>query len=102
MPPPIHRNPFTPKSSKGDEVAIRRKCYIKITVNTSDNNRVVGFHICCPNAGEITQAVTIGIKAGMTKDQLDDVVGIHPTTAEIMLGLDMTKEDNPDAEAGDC
>jgi hypothetical protein len=38
----------------------------------------------------------------MTKDQLDDVVGIHPTTAEIMLGLDMTKEDNPDAEAGDC
>ena len=29
-------------------------CYVKLLINIADNNRVVGFHICCPNAGEIT------------------------------------------------
>lgn len=29
-------------------------CYVKILVNKMDNERVVGFHICAPNAGEIT------------------------------------------------
>lgn len=71
-------------------------------MNTSDNNRVVGFHICCPNAGEITQGVAFGVKCGMTKEQMDSVVGIHPTTAETMIDLDQTKEDNPEAEAGNC
>lgn len=28
--------------------------YVKVLVNTLDNNKVVGFHICAPNAGEIT------------------------------------------------
>jgi len=49
--------------------------------------RVVGFHICCPNAGEITQGVGIGMKMGMTKQDLDSVVGIHPTVAEEMVLL---------------
>jgi len=77
-------------------------CYVKVTVNINDNNRVLGFHIVAPNAGEITQAVTFGLKCGMTKDQMDQVVGIHPVTAEVMIDLDQTKEDNPDAEAGNC
>jgi len=29
-------------------------CYVKVLVNKKDSNRVVGFHICAPNAGEIT------------------------------------------------
>lgn len=29
-------------------------CYVKVLVNKADNNKVVGFHICAPNAGEIT------------------------------------------------
>lgn len=73
-----------------------------MTVNTSDNNRILGFHIACPNAGEITQGVAFGIKAGMTKEMMDSVIGIHPTIAEGMIGLDQTKEDNPEAEAGNC
>jgi len=88
LPAPKFPNPFQAPNEKGENLAIRRKCYVKLTVNTSDNNRVLGFHIACPNAGEITQAVAFGIKAGMTKDQMDSVVGIHPTTAETMLELD--------------
>ena len=29
-------------------------CYLKVLVHTADNNKVVGFHICAPNAGEVT------------------------------------------------
>lgn len=40
---------------------------MKVIVNKSDSDRVVGFHICSPNAGEITQGLGIAIKCGMTK-----------------------------------
>ena len=76
--------------------------YTKVLVNRADNNRVVGFHICSPNAGEITQGVAIGYKCGMTKEQMDSVVGIHPTCAEDCIGLTITKEENPDAEKTGC
>jgi thioredoxin reductase (NADPH) len=29
-------------------------CYVKVLVNKADNNRVVGFHMISPNAGEVT------------------------------------------------
>ena len=44
---------------------------------------VVGFHICGPNAGEITQGYALGMKLGATKHDFDNLVGIHPTVAEV-------------------
>ena len=41
-----------------------------------------------PNAGEITQGFTVGIKMGATKAHFDDCVGIHPTCAEVRWGGD--------------
>jgi thioredoxin reductase (NADPH) len=58
-------------------------CYVKVIVNTQDKGRVVGFHILSPNAGEITQGISVAMKCGVTKEQLDDTVGIHPTIAEV-------------------
>lgn len=52
--------------------------------------RVVGFHVLGPNAGEMTQGFTIGIKMGATKEHFDQAVGIHPTCAEV--GLSVTVE----------
>lgn len=80
----------------------KRTCYTKVLVNKADSNRVVGFHICSPNAGEITQGVGIGFKCGFTKEQLDSVVGIHPTVAEEVIGLKWTKEEKPDASKSGC
>ena len=77
-------------------------CYVKLLVNKLDSNRVVGFHIVSPNAGEITQGIGIAIKCGVTKEILDSTVGIHPTIAEDVVGLTWTKEDNPDAAKGGC
>mmetsp|Transcript_10036 Transcript_10036/g.9975 ORF Transcript_10036/g.9975 Transcript_10036/m.9975 type:complete len:146 (+) Transcript_10036:716-1153(+) len=77
-------------------------CYVKYLVNRSDNNRVIGFHILAPNAGEITQGIAVAMKCGVTKELLDSAVGIHPTIAEDMIGLKFTKEEKPDAKKGNC
>lgn len=46
-------------------------------------NRVIGFHILGPNAGEITQGFAAAMKCGLTKQLLDDTIGIHPTCGEV-------------------
>jgi thioredoxin reductase (NADPH) len=66
-------------------------CYLKIICNKADNNRVIGFHILSPHAGEITQGIGVAIKCGLTKDQLDNTVGIHPTIAEEFTTLTAVK-----------
>lgn len=76
-------------------------CYVKVLVK-KDNGLVVGYHLLAPNAGEITQGIGVAMKCGMTKEQLDSCVGIHPTIAEDSIGLTMTKEENPDAAKGGC
>lgn len=44
---------------------------------------MVGLHILSPNAGEITQGFAIGLKLGATKADFDNLIGIHPTIAEV-------------------
>lgn len=78
------------------------ECYVKVLVNKEENEKVVGFHILAPNAGEITQGVGIAMKCGMTKEQLDSCVGIHPTAAEDCIGLKYTKEEFPDVSKTGC
>jgi hypothetical protein len=36
------------------------------------------------------------------KAQMDSCIGIHPTVAEDVIGLDKTKRDEPDATKGSC
>lgn len=43
---------------------------------------MIGFHYLGPNAGEITQGFAVAIKKGISKEELDVSVGIHPTVAE--------------------
>lgn len=43
------------------------ECYVKVLVNKEENEKVVGFHILAPNAGEITQGVGVAMKCGMNK-----------------------------------
>ena len=75
---------------------------MKVIVSKEDNERVIGFHILAPNAGEITQGIGIAMKCGMTKKQLDSCVGIHPTTAEDCIGLKYTKERDGEVTKSGC
>lgn len=77
-------------------------CYAKLICVKSLKEKVVGLHILGPNAGEITQGFTIGMKLGATKDDFDNSVGIHPTCAEIFTTLDITKSSGEDAAQAGC
>ena len=77
-------------------------CYAKLVCNIADNMRVVGLHICGPNAGEITQGFALGMKLGATKADFDNTVGIHPTTAEEFCTLATTKRSGDSAEKSGC
>lgn len=76
-------------------------CYVKYLITKSDD-KVVGFHILCPNAGEVTQGIGIAMKCGATRAHINSCVGIHPTIAEEVTGLTETKEENPNAEKTGC
>lgn len=57
---------------------------MKLVVNASDG-RVVGVHMVGTEAPEIIQAIAIAVKAGLTKEQFDVTMAIHPTTAEELV-----------------
>ena len=45
-----------------------------------------------PNAGEVVQGFAMAVMMGATKQQFDDLVGIHPTAAEEFTVLTVSKE----------
>ncbi|XP_036101312.1 thioredoxin reductase 3 isoform X2 [Molossus molossus] len=77
-------------------------CYAKIICNKFDNNRVIGFHILGPNAGEVTQGFAAAMKCGLTKQLLDDTIGIHPTCGEVFTTLEITKSSGLDISQKGC
>ncbi|XP_016123616.1 thioredoxin reductase 3-like [Sinocyclocheilus grahami] len=78
------------------------RCYAKIICNKLDNERVIGFHYLGPNAGEVTQGFGAAMKCGITKDQLDNTIGIHPTCAEIFTTMEVTKSSGGDITQSGC
>ncbi|XP_035304671.1 thioredoxin reductase 3 isoform X4 [Cricetulus griseus] len=77
-------------------------CYAKIICNKFDNERVVGFHLLGPNAGEITQGFAVAMKCGLTKQLLNDTIGIHPTCSEVFTTLEITKSSGLDITQKGC
>jgi glutathione reductase (NADPH) len=49
--------------------------------------KVVGLHLIGPDSGEILQAAAIAVKAGLTKQDFDDTVALHPSMAEELVLL---------------
>ncbi|CAF2379459.1 unnamed protein product [Rotaria sp. Silwood2] len=74
------------------EVFYKANCLAKLICDKSQNDRVVGLHFMGPNAGEVVQGFALAIMMGATKQQFDDLVGIHPTAAEEFTVLNVTKE----------
>jgi len=78
------------------------KCYMKVIVHKADNERVLGFHVLGPHAGEITQGWAIALKMRATKGDFDSVVGIHPTASEELTLLSITKSSGVSALKKGC
>jgi len=47
--------------------------------------KVIGLHMIGPDAPEIIQAAAVAVKAGLTKQQFDDTMALHPTMAEELV-----------------
>ncbi|WP_070153413.1 glutathione-disulfide reductase [Sphingobium phenoxybenzoativorans] len=62
-----------------------RALYKMIVDATTD--RVVGLHMIGPDAPEILQAAAVAVKAGLTKQDFDDTVALHPSMAEELVLL---------------
>jgi len=77
-------------------------CYMKLIVNPFQNEKVLGFHVLAPNAGEMTQAVAVAIRMGATKGDFDATIGIHPIVAEEMVSLRINKSSGDDAKKTGC
>merc|ERR1719348_1939899 len=77
-------------------------CYCKLVVLKPEKEKVIGFHYLGPNAGEVTQGFGIALKMGATKEDFNSLVGIHPTTAENLTTLEITKSSGVDASATGC
>jgi len=54
---------------------------MKMVVDSS-SQRVVGIHMVGTDAPEIVQGLAIAVRAGLTKQEFDRTVAIHPTSAE--------------------
>jgi glutathione reductase (NADPH) len=50
-----------------------------------ETGKIVGLHMIGPDVPEILQAAAIAVKAGLTKDQFDETVALHPTMAEELV-----------------
>ncbi|MBK5373457.1 glutathione-disulfide reductase [Pseudomonas sp. TH43] len=59
----------------------QEKTLMKLVVD-SKTDKVLGCHMVGPDAGEIVQGLAIALKAGATKRDFDDTIGVHPTAAE--------------------
>ncbi len=54
-------------------------------VTDARTGRVLGLHMIGPDAPEILQAAAVAVKAGLTKQQFDDTMALHPTMSEELV-----------------
>jgi thioredoxin reductase (NADPH) len=76
--------------------------FAKVIVDKTPDENVLGIHYLGPNAGEVMQGYGVAMKQGLTFKTLTDTVAIHPTSAEELVTLSVTKSSGEDAAAGGC
>lgn len=53
----------------------------------AETRKVLGCHIVADSAGELIQMVGIAVKAGLTKEDFDRTVAVHPTMSEELVTM---------------
>jgi len=64
----------------------QERTYMKWVV-CKKTDQLLGCHIMAENAGEILQGFAVAVKNKLTKAQMDETVGIHPTSAEELVTM---------------
>lgn len=98
----VYHSAMTPLEWSVVEARPQNACYAKIVVHKADANRIVGFQLLGPNAGEVTQGWACALRLGATYESFTQTVGIHPTVAEEFTTLAVTKASGESADKGGC
>ncbi|CAI2352006.1 unnamed protein product [Caenorhabditis sp. 36 PRJEB53466] len=99
----VYHNVFNPLEYTIPERMDKDHCYLKLICLRNQEEKVVGFHILSPNAGEITQGFGIALKLSAKKADFDRLIGIHPTVAENFTTLTLEKKDgDEELQASGC
>ena len=56
-------------------------------ITAGDDERIVGCHVIGDGADEMMQGFAVAIRMGATKNDFDDTVAIHPTSAEELVTM---------------
>src|SRR5690606_3188648 len=80
----VYRSSFRPMSNV---LATRPERMLVKRVVDRDSDRVLGVHLCGPDAAEMIQLAGIAVKMGATKRQFDRTVAVHPTAAEELVTM---------------
>ncbi|EKF17931.1 glutathione-disulfide reductase [Nitratireductor pacificus] len=64
----------------------QEKMLMKLVVD-GESRRVLGAHVMGPDAGEMAQLLGISVKAGLTKDDFDRTMAVHPSAAEELVTM---------------
>eukprot|EP01068_Selenidium_serpulae_P007957 Selendium_serpulae@DN4850_c0_g1_i2.p1 len=86
-------HPPKAKQCQADEydVQMSPSCFSKVVCQKSKKMKILGLHFIGPSAGEVLQGFALALRLGATKADLDKTIGIHPTAAESLVGLEITK-----------
>ena len=80
----IYNSQFRPL--KYTVTSMDKKTFMKIVVN-KQTDRVLGVHIVGEDAPEILQGMAVALKMGAKKSDLDQTIGLHPTSAEELVTM---------------
>ncbi len=75
----IFKCKFNPMSNTFKK--IKAKCLLKLIVNKS-NKKVLGCHMFGESSAEIIQMASISLSVGVTKEEFDSTMALHPTISE--------------------
>jgi glutathione reductase (NADPH) len=75
----VYKSDF--KHMKHTLSGVDERTLMKLLVDQK-TDKVIGCHMVGADAGEIIQGLAVAIKAGATKADFDNTIGIHPTAAE--------------------
>lgn len=64
----------------------QEKMIMKLVVDAA-TRRVLGAHVLGPDAGEMAQLLGIAVKAGLSKDDFDATMAVHPSAAEELVTM---------------
>jgi len=91
-----------PKEHHPDNQCFSKIICLKSKTGEKGEEKVLGIHVIGPHSGEVIQGFVVALKKGITKSDIDSTVGIHPTVAEELTLISITKSSGVSAKKTGC